>query len=303
VMLSSERRSLVISAADRRIAAYHEAGRVLMALLTPEDSDPVHKVTIVPRGSSVGLTQTLPSEDRVRTTRARLLARIRHGLAGRAAEELVFGRWSTASASDLARSTRRAREMVCRYGMSERLGPVCLEESGSEEVFLGRDWTSRRSYSEEKSAGIDHEVGRMLRNLYADALQRLREHRSLLDRIAEALLERETLDGGDDGWVRVPAPCAVYADAGPQRSASPASSAGRWNRIRGARRLMAAKKRATRKKAAARGKGKAKGKAKAKSSAKQSTKRASSKPSGKPSTGIVYSDVLHEALAKRLGRL
>ena len=87
--------------------------------------------------------------------------------------------------------------MVCRYGMSERLGPVCLEDSGSEEVFLGRDWTSRRSYSEEKSAEIDHEVGRMLLDLYADALHRLREHRSLLDRIAEALLERETLDGGD----------------------------------------------------------------------------------------------------------
>ena len=123
-----------------------------------------------------------------------MLARIRHGLAGRAAEELVFGHQSTGSASDLASATHRAHEMVCRYGMSE-LGPIYLEEGGGGEVFLGRDWTSRRNYSEKKAAEIDHEVSRMLRELYADALRRLREHRPLLDRIAEALLERETLDG------------------------------------------------------------------------------------------------------------
>jgi cell division protease FtsH len=126
-----------------------------------------------------------------------MLARIRHGLAGRAAEELVFGHQSTGAASDLASATHRAHEMVCRYGMSERIGPIYLEEGTGGEVFLGRDWTSRRSYSEKKAAEIDHEVSRMLRDLYADALRRLREHRSLLDRIAEALLDRETLDGGD----------------------------------------------------------------------------------------------------------
>jgi cell division protease FtsH len=197
VMMGSERRSLVVSAEDRRISAYHEAGHALVALLTPEDSDPVHKVTIVPRGSAVGLTQILPREDRVRTTRVRLLARIRHGLAGRAAEELVFAHFSTGAASDLVSTTRRARRVVCRYGMSERIGPVYLEESGGDEVFLGRDWMSRQSYSEKKAAEIDHEVSRILRDLYADALRCLREHRSLLDRIAEALLERETLDGGD----------------------------------------------------------------------------------------------------------
>jgi len=196
VTMGGERRSLVVSAADRRIAAYHEAGHALVALLTPEDSDPVHKVTIVPRGSGVGLTQTLPTEDRVHLTRARMLARIRHGLAGRAAEELVFGHQSTGCASDLASATHRAHEMVCRYGMSE-LGPIYLKEGTGGEVFLGRDWTSRRNYSEKKAAEIDHEVSRMLHDLYADALRRLREHRPLLDRIAEALLDRETLDGGD----------------------------------------------------------------------------------------------------------
>jgi cell division protease FtsH len=197
VMMGSERRSLVVSAEDLRIAAYHQAGHALMALLTPEDSDPVHKVTIVPRGSGVGLTRTLPSEDRVLTTRTRILARIRHGLAGRAAEELVFEHFSTGAASDLASATGRARRMICRYGMSERIGPVYLDGSEGEQVFLGRDWTSRPSYGEKKAAEIDHEVSRMLRDLYADALQHLREHRALLDRIAEALLERETLDSRD----------------------------------------------------------------------------------------------------------
>ena len=168
-----------------------------MALLTPEDSDPVHKVTIVPRGSALGLTQTLPTDDRHHTTRARIVAGIRHGLAGRAAEELVFGHLSTGAASDLASATHRAHQMVCRYGMSERIGPIYLEESKGGEVFLGRDWMSRRSYSENKAGEIDREISRMLHDLYADALRRLREHRPLLDRIAEALLERETLDGGD----------------------------------------------------------------------------------------------------------
>lgn len=143
------------------------------------------------------MTQILLSEDRLSTTQSRMLAQIRHGLAGRAGEELVFAHFSTGAAGDLAKATRRAHRMVCRYGMSERIGPVCLEESGGGEVFLGRDWMSHRSYGEKKAAEIDNEVSRMLRDLYADALQRLREHRTLLDRIAEALLDRETLDSGD----------------------------------------------------------------------------------------------------------
>ncbi len=197
VMMGSERHSLVVSAEDRRIAAYHEAGHALVALLTPDDSDPVHKVTIVPRGSALGLTQTLPSEDRLSTTRTRILARIRHGLAGRAAEELVFGHYSTGAAGDLASATQRAHQMICRYGMSERIGPVYLEENEGDAIFLGRDWMSRRSCSQKKAAEIDHEVSSLMRDLYADALRRLREHRVLLDRIAEALLERETLDGAE----------------------------------------------------------------------------------------------------------
>jgi cell division protease FtsH len=197
VTLGAERRSFVVSSRDRRIAAYHEAGHALVALLTPEESDPVHKVTIVPRGPELGITQMLPSEDRVRTTRARMRAKIRHTLAGRAAEELVFGHRSTGAAGDLASATRRAHRMVCRYGMSQRIGPVFLGESAGEEVFLGRDWTQRRSYSEKKAAEIDQEIAHLLREIYDEALRRLREHRTLLDRIAAALLERETLDGGD----------------------------------------------------------------------------------------------------------
>jgi len=195
VTLGTERRSFVVSSHDRRIAAYHEAGHALVALLTPEDSDPVHKVTIVPRGPGLGITQTLPSEDRVRTTRARMLAKIRHTLGGRAAEELIFDHRSTGAADDLASATRRAHRMVCRYGMSQRIGPVFLGESAGEEIFLGRDWTQRRSYSKKKAAEIDREIAQLLREMYDDALRRLREHRALLDRIAAALLERETLDG------------------------------------------------------------------------------------------------------------
>jgi len=137
------------------------------------------------------------SEDQQVLGHSRILAQIRHGLAGRAAEELVFAHFSTGAASDLATATQRAHRMVCRYGMSERIGPVYLEESGGTEVFLGRDWMSRRSYGEKMAAEIDNEVSRMLRDLYADALRRLREHRAQLDRIAEALLDRETLDGAD----------------------------------------------------------------------------------------------------------
>jgi cell division protease FtsH len=129
-------------------------------------------------------------------TRSRLIAKIRHILGGRAAEKLVFGHLSTGAADDLAQATRAARGMVCRFGMNERIGPVYYDQGG-ENVFLGRDLRARRSCSEKKAAEIEFEVARMLRELYEDALARLDDHRALLDRIAEALLERETLDQKD----------------------------------------------------------------------------------------------------------
>jgi cell division protease FtsH len=193
VLLGAERRSLIMSDEDKRATAYHEAGHALVALLTP-DSDPVHKVTIIPRGMALGLTQTMPEEDRYNLTRQQILAQIRHAMGGRAAEKLVFDYLSTGAANDLKQATDMARRMVCQYGMSDRIGPVSLGDS-DHDVFLGRDFIQRKDYSERKAQEIDDEVTRILTELYDEALALLRDNREMLDRISLALLERETLEG------------------------------------------------------------------------------------------------------------
>jgi cell division protease FtsH len=195
VLLGAERRSLVMSDADKRATAYHEAGHALVALLT-EHSDPVHKVTIIPRGMSLGVTQTLPVEDRYNLTKDQIVAQIRHAMGGRAAEKLVFGYFSTGASNDLKQATELAHSMVCEYGMSEKIGPVSLGGSGAD-VFLGRDLHQRKEYSEEKAREIDQEVTHILTSLYEEALAMLEEHRDALDRVCEALLERETLEGAE----------------------------------------------------------------------------------------------------------
>jgi cell division protease FtsH len=195
VLLGAERRSLVMTDEDKRITAYHEAGHALVAMLTP-GSDPVHKVTIIPRGMALGVTQTLPAEDRYNLTRDQILAMIKHAMGGRAAEELVFQHLSTGASNDLQQATRLARQMICKYGMSDKLGPVSYGDD-DHDVFLGRDFVSRKDYSEKKSEEIDDEVSKTLNKLYTDARQMLDDNRGTLDRIAEALLERETLDTAD----------------------------------------------------------------------------------------------------------
>jgi cell division protease FtsH len=195
VILGAERKSLIMSEEDKRITAYHESGHALVALLS-EGSDPVHKVTIIPRGMALGVTWTLPTEDRYNLTRKQILAMIRHAMGGRAAEELVFGHLSTGASDDLRKATDLARQMVCKYGMSERLGPVSYGDEG-QDVFLGRDFVMRKDYSEEKAREIDQEVERLLHSLYAEAKQILEENRATLDRVTEALLERETLEAVD----------------------------------------------------------------------------------------------------------
>jgi cell division protease FtsH len=195
VLLGAERRSLVMTDDDKRITAYHEAGHALVAMLT-DGSDPVHKVTIIPRGMALGVTQTLPPEDRFNLTRAQILAMIKHAMGGRAAEELVFGHLSTGASNDLQQATRLARQMVCKYGMSDKLGPVAYGDD-DQDVFLGRDFMTRKDYSEKKSEQIDDEVSDTLMSLYDAAKQLLLDNRAALDRIAEALLERETLDTAD----------------------------------------------------------------------------------------------------------
>jgi cell division protease FtsH len=221
VLLGAERRSLILSDEDKRVTAYHEGGHALVALLTA-GSDPVHKVTIIPRGMALGVTQTLPEEDRYNLTQRQMLAMIKHAMGGRAAEELVFGHLSTGAANDLLQSTRMAREMICRFGMSEAIGPVSFDDD-SGDVFLGRDFVARKNYSEKTAEQIDGEVKRLLSELYDEAKVLLAENRPMLDRIAEALLERETLETVDlkrllEGQVLPPLPPPQAVHAGPSEA-------------------------------------------------------------------------------------
>ena len=193
VLMGVERRSMIISDENKRITAFHEAGHALIAMLTPEDSNPVHKVTIIPRGMALGLTQTLPEEDRLNYTKDQIYAVIRYSMGGRAAEDVVFQQFSTGASNDLQQATDWARKMVTEYGMSEGLGPVYYGHSG-EDVFLGRDLVTRKDHSEQKAREIDEAVSEILAEKYDEARQLLVDHRDALERFAEALLERETLE-------------------------------------------------------------------------------------------------------------
>jgi cell division protease FtsH len=195
VLMGSERKSLIMTDEDKRATAYHEGGHALVALLTPE-ADPVHKVTIIPRGMALGATMTMPKEDRFNLTKEQMIAQIKHAMGGRAAEKLVLDYLSTGASNDLKQATEMARNMVCLYGMNDRIGPVSLSD-GDHDVFLGRDFMQRSSYSEHIARLIDEEVMAMLASLYDEAYQMLSDNRATLDRIAEALLERETLDTGE----------------------------------------------------------------------------------------------------------
>ena len=184
-------------------------------MLTPA-SDPVHKVTIIPRGMALGVTQTLPVEDRYSLTRDQIRAQIKHAMGGRAAEELVLGYLSTGASNDLKQATELAHKMVCQYGMSEAIGPVSLSDD-DRDVFLGRDFVSRKDYSEAKAEQVDAEIARILSTLYDEAKQILVENRDLLERISESLLERETLEGAElnllkEGKTLPPLPPLVTAE-------------------------------------------------------------------------------------------
>ncbi len=195
VMMGSERRSMIISDSERRITAYHEAGHALVAKLVP-GTDPVHKVTIIPRGMALGLTQQVPLDDRHTYSREYLLGDLAIFFGGRAAEELVLGSITTGAGNDIERATDLARKMVCEWGMSEKLGPMTFGKK-EEEIFLGRDFTQRVDYSETTAVQIDAEVRRILMDAYERAKLLLRRNLEALHRVAEALLERESLDGSD----------------------------------------------------------------------------------------------------------
>jgi len=195
VLMGSARKSLIMTDEDKRATAYHEAGHALVALLTPA-ADPVHKVTIIPRGSALGVTMTMPDEDRFNLTKDQMVAQIKHAMGGRAAEKLVLNYISTGASNDLKQATEMARNMVCLYGMNDRIGPVSFGD-GDHDVFLGRDFMQRSSYSAHTARLIDEEMTKMLTGLYDEAYQMLGDNRATLDRITESLLERETLDRGE----------------------------------------------------------------------------------------------------------
>ncbi len=197
VMLGAERKSLVMREEERRLTAFHEAGHAVCAIRV-KGNDPLHKVTIVPRGRALGLAFTLPEDDRVSVTREQLEARLVMAYGGRVAEELVFGRdrVTTGAASDIQQATGIARRYVSQWGLSDAIGPILVGDN-EQEVFLGRELTSRRQVSERTAQQVDDEVSRVINEAYNRAVDTLTTHRALLDSIATALLERETLTRED----------------------------------------------------------------------------------------------------------
>jgi cell division protease FtsH len=192
VMAGPERRSRIISERERRVIAYHEGGHALVAHALPK-ADPVHKISIIPRGRALGYTLTLPTEDKFLVTRSELVDELSMLLGGRAAEELVFADPTTGAQNDIDRATTIARQMVTEFGMSDELGPLRLGHPHGQ-VFLGRDFTSTPDYSEEIAARIDAEVRRLVERAHQIALDILTANRPVLDRLADELIAHETLD-------------------------------------------------------------------------------------------------------------
>ena len=192
VMAGPQKKSRVISDAERKLTAYHEAGHAIVMRATP-DADPVHQITIIPRGMAGGFTMWLPEEDRFFETKGHMINTIKHLLGGRVAEELKLEDISTGASNDLERATGIARQMITKYGFSEKLGPVSF--SSNDEVFLGRDFSTRQNFSEEVAAEVDHEIKRLLEECYAETRRILQENDAAFERVAQALLLVETLDG------------------------------------------------------------------------------------------------------------
>ena len=193
VMMGKERRSLILSDEEKKTTAYHEAGHTLVGKFLP-GTDPVHKVTIIPRGRALGLTQYLPEDDRHTYSKTYLESALAVLFGGRAAEELVFSSLTTGAGNDIERATDMARRMVCEWGMSEEFGPMALGRK-NDEVFLGRDMAHVKDYSEDTARRVDMEVKRILSEAYDTAMTILRDNIELLHSLSSALIDRETLTG------------------------------------------------------------------------------------------------------------
>jgi len=228
VLMGPERRSLIISDKDKRVTAYHEGGHALVGKMI-EGSDPVHKVTIIPRGRALGLTQQLPVEDRLNVSKDLANGQIAVAMGGRVAEEIMFGQITTGATSDIRSATDLARKMVCEWGMSEKLGPLHFGRN-DEMVFLGRDFVEHKEYSEQTAREIDAEIRRIVMENYEQAKKIVLGNLDKLRLIADALLERETLDGSEidlllaGGKLERTPPAVVVADASSAKSAAPAKS-------------------------------------------------------------------------------
>jgi cell division protease FtsH len=229
VMLGAERKSLVMREEERRLTAFHEAGHAVCAVKV-KGNDPLHKVTIVPRGRALGVAFTLPEDDRVSVTREQLEATLVKAYGGRVAEELVFGRdhVTTGAASDIQQATALARRYVTQWGLSDEIGPILVGEH-EQELFLGREIQHRREVSEKTAQLVDAEVARVIKNAYTRAKETLTEHSALLHAVATALLERETLTGdevqrlarGEDLPPRTSPPTPPAAAPAPTPAAQP----------------------------------------------------------------------------------
>ncbi len=195
VLMGRERRSLILTDEEKKTTAYHEAGHALIAKLL-DNCDPVHKVTIIPRGRALGVTQQLPVDDRHNYNKAYLEDTLVMLLGGRVAEELILDQVTTGASNDIERATKMARSMVCQWGMSEKLGPMTFGES-QDQVFLGKELVQHKDFSEDTSRLIDSEVRRIIDTAYETANKLLSENEDLLHKVSDALLDRETISGDD----------------------------------------------------------------------------------------------------------
>ena len=195
LLMGKERRTMVHTPEELKNTAYHEAGHAILSLLLPE-TDPLHKVTIIPRGQALGVTMNLPDEDKYSYNRVGLESKIAMLFGGRSAELLIFNQYTTGASNDIKQATNLARSMVCKWGMSDLIGPMAVGEQ-SQEVFIGREWVANREHSEETARLVDAEVKRIIDEGMRKADTLLREHIDGLHRVAEALVERETLTGDE----------------------------------------------------------------------------------------------------------
>jgi len=195
VMMGAERRSMIISEEEKKITAYHETGHALVAKMVPH-ADPIHKMTIIPRGKALGLTQQLPMDERHTQPKSYILSTLAVLMGGRAAEELILKDITTGAGNDIERATDIARRMVCDWGMSEELGPLTFGKK-EEQIFLGREIAQHRDYSEQTAQRIDAEVNKLVNGAYRQALQILSDNSDMLHALAEGLLEKETLEASE----------------------------------------------------------------------------------------------------------